>query len=278
MPAVIMRFAMSRERFIPGIYNYCDYWCERCAFTRHCRNFVMGRELEREARGEAPPEDATQEAFWSRLADQLRETTVFGKAGDWANDGADLDFDGGPDPEFEEHERTVERAMDANPVNKLAHDYMMKVHAWLESSDDDLKALAKELHEAAGSPFDDTDYEEQARQIGEMIEVIAWYHTLLPPKVGRALRDLIERTCAADKDDNCSQIRAEARMDDAEASGKLVLVSIDRSAAAWVKMRELLPHREDEILEMLAILSRLRRGINEALPGARNYVRPGLDE
>ena len=25
---------MTTERFITGIYNYCDYWCERCAFPR----------------------------------------------------------------------------------------------------------------------------------------------------------------------------------------------------------------------------------------------------
>ena len=28
--------------FIPGIYNYCDRWCERCAFTARCMNFAMG--------------------------------------------------------------------------------------------------------------------------------------------------------------------------------------------------------------------------------------------
>jgi len=68
-----MRTVMDEERFISGIYNYCDYWCERCAFTKRCRNFVMGREMEREARGEAPVDDATQRAFWNQLADQLRE-------------------------------------------------------------------------------------------------------------------------------------------------------------------------------------------------------------
>jgi len=31
-------------RFIPGIYNYCDRWCERCAFTSRCMNYAMGEE------------------------------------------------------------------------------------------------------------------------------------------------------------------------------------------------------------------------------------------
>src|SRR5215204_872192 len=29
-----------RDGFIVGIYNYCDGWCTRCAFTSHCRVFA----------------------------------------------------------------------------------------------------------------------------------------------------------------------------------------------------------------------------------------------
>ena len=29
---------------IPGIYNYCDRWCERCAFTSHCLTFLTEEE------------------------------------------------------------------------------------------------------------------------------------------------------------------------------------------------------------------------------------------
>ena len=36
---------------IPGIYTYCDRWCERCAFTSRCLQFRLEAE-ERES-GEA---------------------------------------------------------------------------------------------------------------------------------------------------------------------------------------------------------------------------------
>jgi hypothetical protein len=268
---------MSNERFIAGIYNYCDYWCERCAFTKRCRNFVMGREVERTIHGEEPVDDATRESFWNQLADQLRETSIFGRAGGWADDIGD-DFDYEPDPEYEARQEALARAVDEHPLTTLAHSYMMKVDAWLKSADGDLKAFARELTEAAGSPFDQTDYEEQARQTGEMIEVIAWYHTLLPQKVGRAVRGALESKENESMDGELAEILAESRQDDANGSGKLALVSIERSAAAWVRMRDIVPRREDEILEMLVILSRLKRRIHAALPGARSFVRPGLDE
>lgn len=35
-----------RNGFIVGVYNYCDSWCDRCAFTSHCRVFADLRETE----------------------------------------------------------------------------------------------------------------------------------------------------------------------------------------------------------------------------------------
>jgi len=269
---------MSDERYIAGIYNYCDYWCERCAFTKRCRNFRTDRELEREMARAAPVDDATQVSFWKQLADQLRDTTIFGHAGDWSDAVPGDDFDFEPVPAYEAHEAALSQAVDEHPLTTLAHSYMEKTHAWLKSSDEDLKAVAQELLSAAGSAFDETDYEEQARRIGEMIEVLGWYHTLLPPKVARAVRGVLECKEKEGADGELAEILAESRLSDANGSGKLVLASIQRSAAAWVEMRKLLPRREDEILEMLSILSRLQRGIHADVPGAKSFARPGLDE
>ena len=35
-----------RDGFILGIFNYCDRWCERCAFTNRCRVFADTAEIE----------------------------------------------------------------------------------------------------------------------------------------------------------------------------------------------------------------------------------------
>jgi len=50
-------------RFIPGVYNYCDRWCERCALASRCLNHAMEKEVfdNPEAR------DISNEAFWDKL-------------------------------------------------------------------------------------------------------------------------------------------------------------------------------------------------------------------
>src|ERR1051325_6177875 len=35
-----------QDGFIVGIFNYCDGWCERCAFTSYCRLFADRAEME----------------------------------------------------------------------------------------------------------------------------------------------------------------------------------------------------------------------------------------
>ena len=55
---------------IPGIYNYCDRWCERCQFTSRCLNFEMSEEKFDDLQGG----DISNEVFWRKLSETLQET------------------------------------------------------------------------------------------------------------------------------------------------------------------------------------------------------------
>lgn len=264
-----------KHRFIPGIFNYCDYWCERCAFTSRCRNFAMGRERDREAGDDPPVEDATNAAFWNSLADKLRETVVFGRAGEWADECACADdLDEKSRAEWEAQEEAHREAVGRHALSRLSEDYMRQADAWLKTANADLKQVANELREAAASPFSREDVEEEARRTGEMIEVVAWYHTFIPAKLHRAVSGLLERE---ETEGERSDILAESRLHDANGSGKVVLMAIERSIAAWLWLREILPGRESEILSLLALLDRMRCGIHAALPDAESFRRPGFD-
>ena len=58
------------SKHIPGIYNYCDRWCERCPFTSRCLNFEMSEEKF----GDLENTDITNEVFWQRLGETFQET------------------------------------------------------------------------------------------------------------------------------------------------------------------------------------------------------------
>ena len=60
----------ENSNYIPGIYNYCVRWCERCPFTSRCLNFEMSEEKF----GDLESVDLNNEEFWKKLGETLDET------------------------------------------------------------------------------------------------------------------------------------------------------------------------------------------------------------
>ncbi len=55
---------------IPGIYNYCDRWCERCTYTSRCLQFQV--ESEEIQSGDALRDfDALNVRFWQDMGEAL---------------------------------------------------------------------------------------------------------------------------------------------------------------------------------------------------------------
>src|SRR5881409_1132438 len=62
-PAQLRKLAAD-PRFIPGIYNYCDRWCERCPLSHRCLNYAMEK-----AEDDSDPaaRDLANKKFWTKL-------------------------------------------------------------------------------------------------------------------------------------------------------------------------------------------------------------------
>ena len=74
------------SKYIPGIYNYCDRWCERCEFTSRCRSCT----LVEEKFGVLDDHDINSVAFWQKLGETLQEALSMLK-GMAEEQGIDLD-------------------------------------------------------------------------------------------------------------------------------------------------------------------------------------------
>ena len=57
-------------KYISGIYNYCDRWCERCSFTSRCLNCAIVEEQF----GDLEKVDQLNEAFWEKFSEMLQST------------------------------------------------------------------------------------------------------------------------------------------------------------------------------------------------------------
>lgn len=250
----------TQPDFIPGIYNYCDSWCERCALTSRCRSF----QLQQESSLTEPDPNAS-------LVEQLTEALNMTKQYmERLSKKATSIPPVSPSPE---EQLTLEEAVLSrrhqtkdHPAATLAASYLKQTGVWLTS---EKKLLEKAGHQQLQAVELGIRTEDEAmvrlNALKDAHEQIRWYRTLIPVKTKAALRAVDERT------------------DDAyllsyyNGKAKLVLVSIDQSLAAWQTIMAYYPETTDNLLSVLSLLSQLNRQMETLFPDARAFKRPGLD-
>ena len=261
----------DESRFIAGIFNYCDRWCERCPFTARCRLFADEAELraEMETADLEEPDDADNAAFWSAVDEAAQQMLDFA-------DDATSDFD----KEYEERESKLEELTERDPLVRLSHDYGMEVTGWLAEHEKQLPTEEVQLR-------DQRDCVTPA----EAIEVVAWHHFQIGVKLARATRgrfEAVEEAAEAgetwdtgiewEEDDEDDIDLAQIHQHDADGSAKVALIGIERSLGAWTILRTALPEQDAQIQVFQRQLARLRRLLDAAFPAARTFRRPGFDD
>ena len=150
-----------QDGFIIGIFNYCDRWCEACAFTSRCGVFADSVKAEAaldpalKALVEAPPrpEDLPPPPPPKWMEELLQAM----------NEAAS-------EPLADEERKRLEPPPEHLAIEVRATSYMLQVHRWLEARDDVY----------------------QRSDPGDPCAVITWFHTLLKVKIHRALWGLAQ--------------------------------------------------------------------------------------
>ena len=256
-------------RFVSGIYNYCDRWCERCPVTSKCMLFAQ-ENMER-ADDADDSRDLHNEKFWRKIAKNFAVTRRM-ILNDMKKRGIDpAEFDSPEfDKEMEEREKRRRRVTTLD-IPKTARRYAKWVDNWFTSHKELFDEKTEQLKSQALMDIEGDDPEAQAAEIGDAIEIVRFYQHQIFVKMSRSLSGLED---AVNEDDEDWRSAAQS---DADGSAKVALIGIDRSIAAWARLREHFSSDKDEILDTLVTLDRLRRKIEKVLPGARTFFRPGLD-
>jgi hypothetical protein len=234
------------KRFIPGIYNYCDRWCERCPQTLHCLNFSLS---EKEF-SDPETHDIRNEAFWKKLSGILGETLELLReaAEKWGVDLDTLDSMDNVEDMKAKHE-----AAKNHLLCRAAKRYSEMVEDWLTGRE----TLFLETAAAAREGVD----------LDEAFEVIRWYQYFISAKIMRAVRGKAE-----EEEEECDEFQS-----DSDGSAKIALIAMDRSIGAWAVIRHYDTRGDETVLDIIAFLDRLRQAVEKAFPSARSFIRPGFD-
>ena len=261
----VRRRKKNEKNYIDGIFNYCDRWCERCAFTRRCRLYDM----EQEAFPDEASRDIDNEAFWKSLAGVFERTKEMLREAA-AEHGIDLDKIEVPDDDDLEHRH---EAAWSSELGRMGDEYAEKVSEWFDAHEDLIEDFRQQLVSRAEMELEGDDPEGEAVAVNDAAEVIRWYQFQIAVKLLRALNWEVDADEEDADDDEVREIHAADR----DGSAKVALIGIDRSLAAWTVLRQALSDESDAVLDMLLRLSRLRQAAEAAFPYARAFVRPGFD-
>lgn len=232
-----------RSDYIAFVSEYCDRWCERCAFTSRCSAYAAEAAI----------------AMCGDVVEGLelavgRPAVPFGPARP-ADRGwfiePDVSDAGGEGAEAWERERRERSArVDNHPVVRASWAVSMLAYRWL-------KARAEPLRRAADLV------------LNEAVDVATHDAFLVTVKLTRAVdgRDASER---GGNDDEAPV------QNDWNGSAKVAWICLERSVEAW---RVIAQASGDEAAREIADqMDALRRDVEEAFPSAHAFVRPGFDE
>jgi hypothetical protein len=266
MPAKRPRKAKRKSpRFIPGIYNYCDRWCERCEFSHRCSRFALGA---RSGESNPAPADMSSRKFWQRLGRMVADGNASLRR---TAKRRGINIDDRAIAAATAYEKRLDRKARAKGQNesKAALAYAHMVDEWFNN---ELRLPLRHVRNLERGVEAGTVKVAAAKgelvRLNDCVEVIRWYQNFIYVKVCRAFSSFVEEEGASR--------RAGPR--DSAGSAKIALIAIERSIEAWVTLRELFPEETDSILELLVHLDRLRRRLKARFPRAMAFKRPGFDD
>lgn len=248
-------------RFIAGIYNYCDRWCERCAFTTRCINFELS-----EPESEDPESrDINNKMFWDKISESFKAALELLEE-EAERLGLDLDQIN-IEHAVEDHDKAFESS-EKHPLVAAARKYGDMAESWFDDNEELIKLRTSELQQSLDLNLPKEDPIKAAFELQEIIEIIRWYQHLISAKLFRAIGGKYDYNDFAD----------DPIQNDSNGSAKVAIISIERSLSAWVKMYYRFPESEDKILELLVTLKRLIKAVELEFPKADKFIRPGFDE
>jgi len=216
-------------------YNYCDRWCERCPHETQMRCRLYLDDLERRAtclahgKEEDDPEitEAVLEAQHADLGRKLGETAQ----------RLDIDLD---QPDLEEPHEDQAIEFEDLPQEIQRHITFVQNHP--------LPVTVDEYRKRAHQFLKNTFYEkkEVPAALKYDFETIAWYHTLLPAKIQRALAGFHEPVC-----------EDEYALYDAIVQFDICQKAVKKSAEAIRQLKTHYPKHAMLLTEMLALLSNI---------------------
>jgi hypothetical protein len=241
-----MKTLAKDETLLPGIYNFCDQWCEKCGYTDRCFTHRM-----RLLAGPPSEEKEIQDPeFWKEISVGFAATSLM-----LQEQAEELGLDLGN--LFDENGQPVDAVeMPESPYStgnwpdyiKIADEYGLSVLDWIQDNNGVIRQMI--LCQTYIS-------DELADRAAEYFETIQNYALFIGSKMRVAY--------------SIYQEVPEIMADDANGMMKIALETTQRSIDSFKNLWALMPDQEEAILNFLVQLENIRRKAGSLFPEADKF-------
>lgn len=242
------------KNLIPGIYNYCNSWCERCALAHRCR--VRADELGSDI--ENPGDILPDLSFAETEFDEDEEVIEF--VPDFDEQAADTEAQ--VNLRKEQYKQLImdnTAIAEANVAGALIDEVVRKIKVKLQSQPPtSVEGLTYHQQQKV---------EGREHRIQNLLDILSWYRFMLQVKTMRAVNGK-QHFVEGDED---------PIQNDFNGSAKVIMLGAEHCIKAAEGLLHLFPEIEDDLLPLLACLQRYQTSMYHQFPAAMQFIRPGFD-
>ena len=259
--------SINDKDFVPGIYNYCDRWCEKCPLTHKCASYYISNKLFIEKIKDDGTNDFVAEIEKVlNITKKILEDTIKDLNIDMDIDEMDMenipeidDMAGFPD-------NLIYPENIKSEMIQLALDNIDTTNNWMYQIDPEVMEKEKEFERIKEMNIESGKTVKEFKEMMDAFDIIEWYQVLILNKLNIALYD--KKHIKYEKDELIPY----------NGYAKVALIGIEKSIEAWQNLMSIFPDAEDSIFEQLIDLKKLKNKVLETFPDAEKFKRPGFDD
>ena len=243
---------------IPGIFNYCDRWCERCVYSNRC--LVFQKESEQKIKHILKDEDPDDPTIFAQdIADNFREALeTLNKMMEGMDDKIDLDEDADLDDDFE---KIIEPNMEMFDLHTKSNDFFRECSIFIKKIESHLSNRNDELMRENKEP----------KLLAEVVAVLSWYSPQILVKCKRANFSLKEINLAVD------EVMRVYAIEDFNVTLKIAYLGIKKCLQVLTDLYNHMNEFSDEIINLLVIGNDTEKELLKLFPEIQIYKRPYFD-
>lgn len=247
---------MESKKFISGIYNYCDRWCEKCELSHRCKLYADEQEELKSINNIDDFIEIISKNF-QKTMELLQEIAI--------EKGINLD-EIVEDEDFELQKKATFVEIKKQPEVDASIRYSKKIEQFLKKNNNFESEKAVILKQIEMG-IEVEENEKTLKILEEALHIINWYQFQIAVKLTSAFRYFPHDPDFEDEIQNMHH-----------AAAKIALIGVENSMKAWHSLLEIGEAlKEDFILNILIQLVQLKRNIYKRFPLIDQFKRPGFD-